>query len=98
MNRRDFTIASALTGITIISAPGFAFSAQQYSKTARKKRADVIDTHLQDGQKYKAKLMYKRCAAEFEKALVLINNENSKKYELAKTQLEECRLLKTGGY
>ena len=32
MNRRDFTIASALTGITIISAPGFAFGAQQYSK------------------------------------------------------------------
>ena len=72
--------------------------AKRYAKTARKKRTDLIDTHLRDGGKYKNKLMYSRCAAEFEKAIVLINDPNSKKYELAKAQLEECRLLKTGGY
>lgn len=72
--------------------------AQQYAKTARKKREELIDTHLRDGQKYKSKLMYNRCAAEFEKAIVLINNNKSNKYELAKSQLEECRLLMSGGY
>lgn len=72
--------------------------AQLYSRTARKKQSDLIDTHLRDGQKYRQKMMYSRCAAEFEKALILINNRNSKKYELAKSQLDECRELKTGGY
>ena len=72
--------------------------AQLYRKTAMKKRADLIDTHLRDGQKYKDKMMYNRCAAEFEKALILINKKDSKRYELARSQLEECRWLKTGGY
>lgn len=72
--------------------------ALQYAKTARKQRDDLIDTHLQDGAKYKDKLMYNRCAAEFEKAIVLIDNVHSKKYELARTQYDECRLLKAGGY
>lgn len=72
--------------------------AQLYAKTARKKRADLIDTHLRDGQKYKNKMMYNRCSAEFEKAIILINNKKSKKYDLARTQLEECRQLNDGGY
>ncbi len=84
-------------GTTIATEPDHA-RAQLYSKTARKKRANLIDTHLRDGNKYKEKLMYNRCAAEFEKALVLINNVNSNKYSLAKTQLEECNLLKSGGF
>ncbi len=84
-------------GTTIASDQSHA-KAQQYSKTAKKKKADLIDTHLRDGQKYRQKLMYDRCAAEFEKALILINDENSEKYKLGKTQYEECRLLKTGGY
>ncbi len=84
-------------GTTIATEPDHT-RAQLYSKTARKKRADLIDTHLRDGQKYKAKLMYNRCAAEFQKALVLINNVNSKKYKLAKAQFDECNLLKAGGY
>ena len=72
--------------------------AQLYSKTARRKRNNLIETHLQDGRKYKEKMMYNRCAAEFEKAIVLMNNIDSKKYQLAKTQLNECRLLKQGGH
>ncbi len=72
--------------------------AQQYAKSARKKQGDLIDTHLRDGEKYKNKMMFNRCAAEYEKALVLITNVNSKRYDLAKAQLTECRLLKTGGY
>lgn len=71
--------------------------AQQYARSARKKKAELIDTHLRDGVKYKEKMMYSRCAAEFEKAIVYINNINSKKYLLARSQLEECRLLKAGG-
>lgn len=69
----------------------------QYTKTAKKKKADLIDTHLRDGARYRDKMMYNRCAAEFEKAMIYIDNINSKKYELARTQFEECRLLKTGG-
>lgn len=84
-------------GTTIATEPSHV-RAQLYSKTARKKRDDLIDTHLRDGQKYREKLMYSRCAAEFEKALVYINNTSSKKYEFAKKQLQECRMMKTGGY
>jgi hypothetical protein len=84
-------------GTTIATEPNHP-RAQLYSKTARKKRSDLIDTHLRDGEKYKEKLMYNRCAAEFEKALVLINNVNSTKYKLAKAQLDECNLLQSGGF
>ncbi len=70
----------------------------QYSKAAQKRREDLVDTHMQDGIKYKEKMMFNRCAAEFDKALVLINDINSKKYELAKTQRDECDLLQTGGH
>lgn len=84
-------------GTTIATEPDHV-RAQLYSKTARKKRDDLIDTHLRDGQKYKEKMMYNRCAAEFEKAIVLINNINSNKYKLAKTQLDECNQLNTGGF
>lgn len=83
---------------TTIATDQSHLRAQQYAKTARKSQDDLIDTHLRDGAKYKDKMMYGRCAAEFEKAMVYINNEHSKKYELAKTQHEECRILKTGGY
>lgn len=72
--------------------------AMLYRKSAKKKHADLIDTHMRDGARYRDKMMYNRCAAEFEKALILINNRKSKKFELAKSQLNECRLLKTGGY
>ncbi len=84
-------------GTTIATEPEHT-RAQLYSKTARKKKSDLIDTHLRDGQKYKEKMMYNRCAAEFEKALVLINNVNSKKYALAKAQFDECSMMKRGGF
>ena len=72
--------------------------AQLYSKTAKKKRNDLIETHIQDGRKYREKMMYNRCASEFEKAILLMNNINSKKYKLAETQMNECRLLKGEGF
>lgn len=83
---------------TTIATDQNHLQAQQYAKSARKKGEELIETHLRDGQKYKAKLMYNRCAAEFEKAIVLINNDRSPRYNLAKTQLDECRLLQSGGY
>ena len=72
--------------------------AQIYSRMAKKKRSNLIETHLQDGRKYREKLMYNRCASEFEKAILLMNNVNSKKYKLAKTQMDECRLLNKEGF
>ncbi len=69
----------------------------QYNKAALKRREDLVDTHMQDGIKYKEKMMFNRCAVEFDKALVLINDVNSKKYDLAKTQRNECDLLDAGG-
>lgn len=71
--------------------------ALQYSKIAKKKRMDLIDTLMRDGIKYKEKVMYKRCMAEFRKAIVLINNKNDQKHKIAQTQREECRLLRSGG-
>lgn len=84
-------------GTTIATEPDHT-RAQLYSKTARKKRSDLIDTHLRDGEKYKEKMMYNRCAAEFEKALVLINDKNSNKFKLAEAQLKECKLMNSGGF
>ena len=72
--------------------------AKQYAQIARKKQADLIDTHMRDGVKYKNKKMYKRCIGELEKAIVLINNKKDRKFRIAKTQLDECRLLKSGGF
>ncbi len=72
--------------------------AQIYLKTARRKRNSLIETHLRDGRKYREKIMYHRCAAEFEKAIILMNNTNSQRYQLAKTQLNECRLLRQNGH
>ena len=72
--------------------------AKQYSRIAKKKRTDLIDTHMRDGVKYKQKVMYDRCISELEKAMVLINNKKTQKYRIAKTQLEECRVLKSGGF
>lgn len=71
--------------------------AKQYARTAKKMRGDLIDTHMRDGSRYREKMMYKRCAAEFEKAIVLINDVNSDRFRLGKTQLEECRMLQ-GSY
>ena len=84
-------------GTTIATEPSHV-RAQLYSKSARKKRSDLIDTHMRDGEKYKEKLMFDRCAAEFNKALVLINDEDSKKYALAKSLMSECSMKKTGGF
>ena len=83
---------------TTIATDRSHIKAQLYSKTARKKRNSLIETHLQDGKKYKEKMMYDRCAAEFEKAIILMNNTNSKKYQLARTRLNECRILRNQGY
>ncbi len=83
---------------TTIATDQNHIKAQLYSKTAMRKRSNLIETHLQDGRKYREKMMYNRCAAEFEKAIVLMNNTNSKKYQLAKTELNECRILKSEGH
>ena len=83
---------------TTISVDKNHLKAHLYARSAKRKRAQLIDTHLRDGQKYKAKMMFNRCAAEFEKALILINQKSSQKYRLARNQMEECRLLKTGAY
>lgn len=69
----------------------------QYNKAAQKRRDDLIDTHMRDGAKYRDKMMYSRCAAEFDKALMLINDVSTPKYELARTQRNECDILKAGG-
>lgn len=83
---------------TVLASDSSHQKAQQYSRIAKKKRMDLIDTHMSDGIKYKQKIMYDRCIAEFEKAKVLINNKKTQKYRIAKTQLEECRVLKSGGF
>lgn len=83
---------------TTISSDNNHQVAQQYSRIAKKKRMDLIDTHIRDGVKYKEKVMYDRCVAELEKAMVLINNKKTQKYRVAKTQLEECQVLKSGGF
>jgi pSer/pThr/pTyr-binding forkhead associated (FHA) protein len=84
-------------GTTIATDQNHA-KAHQYAKTARKKRSDLIDTHLRDGEKYREKMMYNRCAAEFEKAIVLMNEQSTSRHDLAVTQLKECRALKSGGF
>lgn len=70
--------------------------ARRYLKLAEKRRQDAIDMHMDFGNKFKAKSMYKLCMAEFEKVLQIINRPDDKKYQLAKEQIQECRLLQQG--
>ncbi|MCC6137597.1 MAG: FHA domain-containing protein [Bdellovibrionaceae bacterium] len=70
--------------------------AKRYLKLSEKRRQDLISAHMDLGNKYKAKSMYKYCIAEFEKVLQIINRPEDKKYQLAKEQIQECRLLQQG--
>lgn len=72
--------------------------AKRYYRLAEKKRMDMIDQHMDLGLKYKEKLMYKMCIAEFEKVLQIINQPSNKKYQLAKEQIKECRLSLQGSF
>jgi len=66
--------------------------ARRYYQLAEKKRQDMIDYHMDLGNKYKEKSMFKMCVAEFEKAQEILNQPTHKKYILAKEQIKECRL------
>lgn len=70
--------------------------AKRYLKLAEKQRQNLVDDHMSLGNKYKGKSMYQMCVAEFEKVLQIINRPEDKKYQLAKEQIQECRLLKKG--
>lgn len=72
--------------------------ARRYYKLAEKKRQDMVDYHMDLGNKYREKSMYKLCIAEFEKVLQIINQPNHKKYQLAKEQIKECRLSLQGRF
>lgn len=72
--------------------------ANRYGRLAKKKHEDLIDAHMRDGLKYKDKLNFRFCEAEFKKAMILMNKPNHPKYKVAKAHMDECRLLKTGGY
>jgi len=72
--------------------------ARRYYRLAEKRRQDSVDQHMDLGNKYRQKAMYKMCIAEFEKVLQIINQPSHKKYQLAKEQIKECRLsLQQGG-
>lgn len=71
-------------------------NAKRYLKLSEKRRYDLVDAHMDLGNKYKAKSMHKMCVAEFEKVLQIINRPEDKKYQLAKEQIQECRLLQQG--
>jgi hypothetical protein len=70
--------------------------AKRYLRLSEKRRQDLIDAHMDLGTRYKHKSMYKLCMAEFEKVLQIINQPENKKYQLAKEQIKECRLLQKG--
>ncbi|MCB9073290.1 MAG: FHA domain-containing protein [Bdellovibrionaceae bacterium] len=70
--------------------------AKRYLKLSEKLREGLVDSHMDLGTKYRNKSMYKLCMAEFEKALQIINQPENKKYQLAKEQIKECRLLEQG--
>lgn len=72
--------------------------ARRYYKLSEKKRQDLVDRHMDLGNKYREKSMYKLCIGEFEKVLQIINNPANKKYQLAKEQIKECRLSLQGRY
>lgn len=92
---RNFTraIESFQTSLSVM--PTYT-QAKRYLKLSEKRRQDDIDMHMDFGNKFKAKSMYKLCMAEFEKVLQIINRPDDKKYQLAKEQIQECRLLQQG--
>lgn len=73
-------------------------TARRYYKLAKKKQQDMVDYHMDLGNKYKQKNMYRYCIAEFEKVLQIINEPNDSKYKLAKEQMKECRLARQGNF
>lgn len=81
---------------TALSVQPRYMEAKRYLKLSEKKRLDLIDAHMDLGNKYKGKSMYNLCVAEFGKVLQIINRPEDRKYQLAKEQIQECRLLLQG--
>ncbi len=81
---------------TALSVQPNYVQAKRYLKLSEKRRQDAIDMHMDFGNKFKAKSMYKLCIGEFGKVLQIINRPDDKKYQLAKEQIQECRLLQQG--
>lgn len=97
---RDFQNKSYTRAIesfqTALAVQPNYIEAKRYLKKAEKRRQDLVDAHMDLGNKFKDKMMYKTCIAEFEKVLQIINRPEDKKYQLAKEQIQECRLLQQG--
>lgn len=97
---RDFQNKSYTRAIesfqTALAVQPNYIEAKRYLKLAEKRRQDLIDAHMDLGNKFKDKMMFKTCIAEFEKVLQIINRPEDKKYQLAKEQIQECRLLQQG--
>lgn len=92
---RSYTRAMESFQTALAVQPNY-IEARRYLKLSEKRRLDSISAHMDLGNKYKAKSMYKYCIAEFEKVLQIINRPEDKKYQLAKEQIQECRLLQQG--
>ena len=67
--------------------------ARRYYQLAKRRRDEVIDYHLREGQDFFERSMYERCASSMLKAMILINNRQEDKFQQAKVQRKECILL-----
>ena len=92
----NYTRALQAFGAAVAKDPQHQ-KALRYGQLARQKREEIIEKHLYDGELYRSKMMFSRCAAEFEKAMVWMNRPNHIKYKLAKERYQECTLLTSGG-
>jgi len=85
----NFERAETAFGATLAKDPSHK-RAKRFQELARQKKEEAIEKHLYYGNDYSEKLMFNRCASEFEKAMVLINQPSSKKYQLAKVRKKQC--------
>ena len=67
--------------------------ARRYYQLAKKRRDEVIDYHLREGQDYFERSMYRKCASSMLKAMIMINNRQENKFKQAESQKQECELL-----
>ncbi len=96
IGRRDYTKGKFDRAIeafqTALASDRNHEDARRYYYLAKKRRDEVIDSHLREGQYYANNSHYDKCAASLLKAMVMINNPQEEKYKQAKIKREQCQL------
>lgn len=93
----NFDRAATSFGATLARDPAHK-KAKRLRQIAQQKKQELIEKHMYYGNDYSEKLMYSRCASEFEKAMILINQPDDEKYLLAQSRRKACQAKASRGH